>query len=74
MISAQCLIEEKLRPQKNFIRKLILGQSWLSKPTDDWLLELEFSSEMEVFKIWSDNIVSLATQGNMLEAVDISNV
>ena len=60
--------------EKGFIGKLILDQSWLSKPTEDWLLELGFCSEVEEFKIWSDNIVSLATQGNMLEAVNISNV
>ena len=63
--------------EKGFIGKLILDQSWLSKPTEDWLLELGFCSEVEEFKIWSASIVSPPAQGNLVknvEAVNISNV
>ena len=63
--------------EKGFIGKLILDQSWLSKPTEDWLLELGFCSEVEEFKIWSATIVSPASQGNLVknvEAVNITNV
>ena len=81
LISAQCLngmsVEKTHTWEKGFIGKLILDQSWLSKPTEDWLLELGFCSEVEEFKIWSANIVSPATQGNLVknvEAVNISNV
>merc|ERR1712232_445355 len=63
--------------EKGFIGKLTLDQSWLSKPTEDWLLELGFCSEVEEFKIWSASIVSPPAQGNLVknvEAVNISNV
>ena len=63
--------------EKGFIGKLILDQSWLSKPTEDWLLELGFCNQVEEFKIWSATIVSPATQGNLVknvEAVNITNV
>merc|ERR1711953_558879 len=79
--SAQCLggmtVEKTHTWEKGFIGKLILDQSWLSKPTEDWLLELGFCSEVEEFKIWSATIVSPASQGNLVknvEAVNITNV
>ena len=81
MISAQCLegmtVEKTHSWEKGFIGKLTLDQSWLSKPTEDWLLELGFCSEVEEFKIWSANIVAPATESNLVknvEAVNISNV
>ena len=81
MISAQCLngmtVEKTHTWEKGFIGKLILDQSWLSKPTEDWLLVLGFCSEVEEFKIWSASIVSPATQANLVknvEAVNITNV
>merc|ERR1711953_134791 len=79
--SAQCLggmtVEKTHTWEKGFIGKLILDQSWLSKPTEDWLLGLGFCSQVEEFKIWSATIVSPASQGNFVknvEAVNITNV
>ena len=63
--------------EKGYIGKLSLDQSWLTKPTEDWLLQLGFCNEVEEFKVWSADIVSPATDKNLVknvEAVNISNV
>ena len=77
----QCLdgfsVEKTHSWEKGYIGKLVLDQSWLSKPTEDWLLDLGFCNEVEEFKVWSANIVSPATDTNLVknvEGVNISNV
>ena len=34
-----------------YIGKLMLDQSWLSKPTSDWTLDLGFCKEVSEFKV-----------------------
>ena len=36
---------------KGYIGKLNLDQSWLSKPTSDWSLDLGFCNQVDEFKV-----------------------
>lgn len=81
LTTAQCLdgftVEKTHTWEKGYIGKLVLDQSWLSKPTEDWLLDLGFCNQVEEFKVWSANIVNPTTASNLVknvEAVNISNV
>ena len=71
MTLGQCVdgftVEKTHTWEKGYIGKLVLDQSWLSKPTQDWVLDLGFCNQVEEFKVWSASILSPSTDNNLVK-------
>jgi len=52
-----------------YVGKLYMDQSWLTNPTSDWKLMINFASEVAEFKVWDADIVNPAPDPSNKEAV-----